>query len=306
MLSHVMKRLVRRGTVPLVAIAIAAMSLCGIAHAQPADDAQKAAPAKASPSASDDAKSTVAATPNPAARLSDCKRFVALLAGGKVDKKTLADPAFQMFAATVPDLVTCGVVARDSDDLCVYSVYPPLAESDMNGFVSDAAVAYKSCREGWSNFHELRTYPKGRSFMVEDVKCRTTKELKPICERIVAVMRSGDATKCPSLGEFQTMCRAFISLDTSQCQAPKGDGFVGQHGDEFAKSCVSLIESKGSFAKGLQAMAASATGRDRQLAKAALGQADACADYEKAAVEKCVAADPTAAPSGQGQAPAHP
>ena len=140
------------------------------------------------------------------------------------------------------------------------------------------------------------THPEGRSFMFNDINlqgCRSVTELAPLCDGIRAAMRSGDPQKCASLGKLESICRAYVTLDTKLCKS-------GDPNDPYAKNaaadCVKKIQSKAVLAKGLKELAASGPPRERELAKAALGQADACASLEQEAVKACAAATPVPPP----------
>jgi hypothetical protein len=164
--------------------------------------------------------------------------------------------------------------------------------------------AIRSCRATRSVFHELRAYPNGRAFMFNDVQfedCKNFKPLAPYCEKYRAAARAGDAGKCDALGELQSNCRAAIKLDKSLCTAPKGEAFQGRDegrgltfSDSIREDCQQQVESMTIYAQGLQAVADSGPARERQFAKAAQRQADACTPFSEAAATACNGQEPRA------------
>ncbi len=221
------------------------------------------------PEGSAEAKPTPAPSPDPKAA-SSCEEYVAVLSGKKKDDALLADPKVRAFAARSFDLVACRAVATDSDAPCALI---PEQESE--------------CRYLRSVLHELRTNPQGRSFMFPPAKyemCQTDPELKPFCDRLRDAARSGNPNECGGTGDQEISCRAALTLDKSLCaEAKDPDG------------CKKAIEASELFGKGLKALAESGPARERALAKAALGEADACASFARAAVGSCPG--PTAGPT---------
>ena len=264
------------------------------------------APDAAPPGASQPTAPSAASTPemkppapDPAAWRSTCERYVAALSGDAKQHALLNAADVQDLAKRVPDLLTCSAVKDDSDAPCK--------------LLGDEK-AINSCRAQRSIFHELRTYPNGRAFMFNDVQfedCGNFKALAPYCESFRAAARAGDASKCEALGELQSNCRAQITLDKSLCTAPKGENFQGHdkgssktYGDNMAKDCESQVESMAIYTKGMKAVAESGSPLDRQLAKAALGEADACAPSAQAAMKTCIANPGTGLPSDTSAADA--
>jgi hypothetical protein len=193
-----------------------------------------------------------------------CKEYVAVLSGEKKDDAMLADPELKEVAARSFDLIACRAVATGSDASC--ALVPENKDE---------------CRLLWSILHELRTNPQGRSFMFPDIKyqmCRADPDVAPICDRLRDALRSGDPKKCAGIGSEEATCRAMVSLDKSLCG--KGD-------DRFG--CTKAIEAGVVFSKGLKSLAESGPPRERALAKAALGEADACESFARAALEDCPA-----------------
>ena len=266
------------------------------------------AQAQATAAPADKAATTPAAAPAAgepdAQRKKDCEHFASVLAGRKGDSALLDTADVKGLAQGLPDLVTCGAVVQDSEKHCKVLLTRDTKDA-TTGFVPDSP--YKACREGWSEFHELKAHPQGRAFMFNDValqNCKTAKEMQPMCDGIRAAMRSGDESKCSSLGAMESICRAHIKLDKSLCQAPKGNAFFDEHGAEIAKDCATKIESKAILAKGLKSVAESGPARERELAKAALKQSDACAPLVQRAVEQCTTQGGKDGPAAEKNAPA--
>lgn len=225
---------------------------------------------------------TSTTTPKPEARASDCKRYVAALAGDPQEEALLKTADVKALAKGQVELLTCRAVKEDSDAPCKL-----LGDKD-------AEDAIKSCRAMRSTFHELRAYPNGRAFMFNDVQLEGCKEFKPTashCERFRAAARAGDASKCDGLGEFQSNCRALITLDKSLCTAPKVEekGADQQDTDNLREDCERQVESMKIYADGMRAVAESGSPLEQRLAKAALQQADACAPFADAALKACIA-----------------
>lgn len=255
-------------------------------------------------------------TPNVEATVSAghtaCEGYVALLSGSKQDKALLNTPEVQGLAKQVPDLVACGAVARDSDELCML-----LGSDTEQGRTKDCVLAQ-------GLFHELRAYPNTHSFYMPEVDwkgCHAS-PFAPICDALRQALRSGDASKCTLTGDFQsicrnqlpelnesqcravgpamkkameTKCRAMVALDKSLCHLSEAEvkKFAFQGAQDFFKGsedeCKQKTEDRALLGKGLKVLAQSGPPRERELAKAALGQADACASYAKAAMDSCTA-----------------
>jgi hypothetical protein len=197
---------------------------------------------------------------------------VAVLSGKKKDDALLGDPKVKAVLARSFDLVACRAVAADSDEPCA--------------LVSEQR---DECRLLRGVFHELRANPQGRSYVFPDVKyemCRSDPKLAPICDRLRDAARSGDPNECTGTGSQETDCRAALKLDPSLCEkAEDPDG------------CRKGIEFNRVFAPGLRALADSGPPREQALAKAALGDADACTPFAEAAVGSCTGVLTSAASS---------
>jgi hypothetical protein len=214
-----------------------------------------------------------------------CEKYIAVLSGKSTDQALLKNSALQALAQAVPDLPTCGAVAADSDAICQAL---PASAGGGDGKDDDPR---QSCRKSWAQFHELRK-ATGRPFVteVELEECRSSKDMAASCNGIAEAFRTGDPKKCPS-GAFQSDCQAAVSLDPSYCRAD------GPQAAERIKRCQQHIEQDRLLTKGLKAIAESGQPLDRQFAKAALGEADACAAFAASAMDVCTAG---AAPAKAG------
>ena len=283
------------GATGLVARAMGALVIAGLTFAgctcagKPGGQGAPDGAARATPPA-------VAQTPTPVdpavVRRTTCEGFVATLAGRQPNATLFDDPALQRLAKEVPDLVTCGAVVSESDAPCEKLLPVGQGPSMM-------------CLHMRAIFHELRTYPQGRSFMFDE---QDWAEMQPLRARIPAAFdalraatRSGDVAQCEQAGDMRSICRAYVTLDASQCRA-EGDLAAGKiellvrkEGDSPADlkfaiedGCRQTIESRAFLAPGLKALAESGPPRERVLAKAALGDGAACATYEQAALDACI------------------
>jgi hypothetical protein len=288
------------------------------------------------------ATSTLPPAPNPEvtanAADSACGDYVAVLSGKKQDKALLENPAVRALAQQAPDLVKCGAVRLDSEALCM------LLGSDPEQGLTKECVLMQEL------FHELRAYPKSHSFFMTETEWRGchASPLAPICDALREALRSGDASKCALKADFRSVCRgmltnldevqcgvvgphvkrimearcrAAVTLDASVCHIEGADE-KRTHGAKFdfkelfkggEDECKQKTEERAFLGKGLNVLAESGPPRERELAKAALGQTDACAPYARAAMESCKGSSPGAsvpagtsppAGNGPGSAPA--
>jgi hypothetical protein len=334
MVSGTAKLIVRAiGLAPVVACLFGGYACSGTLGRSPTPTATAttrptATPTSAPTSTPPPPTPTLSSTPNLAAtattnaRRTDCERYVAFLSGHGQDDALLDNPGVQALAQQSPDLTTCGAVLRDSDERCKRLLPAEHGPSML-------------CRQMRAIFHELRTYPKGRSFMFDDLdweQCQSISGLPPkACDAFRDALRSADATKCAATGEGQSICRAFIRLDASLCGAmpgaqrrlSEGTHAKSDKGFRFEEGCKKAIESKKFLAQGLNALAESGPPRERELAKAALGRDGACAAYVQPALQLCMgspaapipgtpgspgplAAPPGPAPAGSGTPAATP
>jgi hypothetical protein len=268
MLSSIATLIAR--TAPLVCLATwVIVTPPGVQGAEPSGATSKQGAAAGTPVAGTPVWATPVPSRAPRSR-SDCERYIAALAG-RGDRKLLDDAAVQDLAGKVPALVTCGAVASKSDALCA-----PLGDVD-------AAL----CRKRWSMIEDLRSNPKGRAFIFSErdyQSCVKDERMAPFCDGLRAAAASGDPGKCPP-GKFQSVCKAVVSLDKSMCEQatthPEGSG-------ELRDWCIKAVEMNTAFSKGLDELAKSGPPLERNLARAALGQGDACAAYEAEAMKSCV------------------
>ena len=234
-------------------------------------------------------------------RRSACLHYVTVLAGREKDSAALANPELQALARRFPDLTTCGAVAGDSEALC-----KAMGQGEGKA----------PCRMTWSTYRDLRANQKGGRFVFPDAvfeHCGT--EIAPIiCEKMHEAAESGDPKKCewgtsqvPDITPdpkhhpmkldaaalrttFPTFCRALVTLDKPLC---------GRIADpDIKRVCGELIDRNAVYANGLKGLAESADEPGRTLAKAALGQADACEPYAKPARDWCAQYGGMPAPSG--------
>jgi hypothetical protein len=157
-----------------------------------------------------------------------------------------------------------------------------------------------------SIFNEIRAYPNGRSFLFDEIDYQDFKgipALAPYTDALRQALRSGDPNECAKTGDLKSMCRAYMALDKSLCRVggklaeaqvelpdrKKGEPAKLKLKGGLETSCRRVIESRAFLAKGLNAVAESGPPREREFAKAALGQADACATFARQAVDLCAA-----------------
>ena len=207
-----------------------------------------------------------------------CDDVVAAVLKGSADAAALQGGEAAPMLKKSPDLVNCAAIAADSRAVC--QVF------NAQGKGEQMKSEFKDCVVMWSVFHEARNYPKGHSYffgeaMVDD--CKIAKPAGAQCDEFIAALRSGDSEACAKAGTLAPLCRAYLALDPSLCQAPPGL-------DGLDEDCRREIAEKAPFAKGLKEVAASGTGRQRAFAKAAMGDRRACDEFAKPAKEACVAA----------------
>lgn len=287
-------------------------------------------PVPAPPTAPAEATSTLPPAPNAGGTAGEassaCEGYVAVLSGKKQDKASMDNPTVRALAQQVPDLVSCGAVRLDSEALCML-----LGTDPQQGQT-------QQCLTQQGLFHELRAYPKKPSFFMTESEWRGCQDspLAPVCDTLRQALRSGDATKCALKDDFQSICRkqitdlneaqcrivgpwmkrvteakcrAMVTLDKAACQVEQADlksGEFSKDMPEFFKEaegeCKQKTEDRAFLGKGLNAIAESGPARERELAKAALGQADACAPFAQAAMDSCKGSG-AGAPAPAGTSP---
>jgi hypothetical protein len=241
------------------------------------------------------------------AKRAACEGYVAILSGRKQDPAALDKPDLQAIATA--DLVMCGAVRSDSDVMCKRLM--PVEHGPS-----------AACLQMQAIFHELRTYPGKHSFMFDDFDwndCHGVPALATYCDTLRAALRSGNASDCAQVGDGESICRAYMTVDKSLCHVTgklaeveielpdrkKGEPAKVKVKEALEEGCRQNIESRAFLAKGLKALAESGPARERELAKAALQQADACETYAQAALQSCTGIGPTQAPgAADSNAPA--
>jgi hypothetical protein len=305
--------------IALTAISVASWVLPEVAsHGQPAGSPAPAANPEraAAPEASADDAGTPAAAPSPAARKpaasrADCERYARVLAGRDKDPELLKQaeaPATARRTANA-DLVTCTAVLADSDEPC----------TRLDKETAD------NCRRDRAVFHEMRAYPNGRSFMLDDRKfeeCKQNAAMAPVCEALRKALRSGDPSQCVLKADFEAICRSAGDLDVSKCatEAPQlktllegqcralvtldesACDLAGPRHEEMAKQCRDDIKAGKAYGKGLKQLAKSGSPREKELAKAALKDPDACKAFTQSAVDACLQGNAHPAPAGEPRA----
>jgi len=308
----------RTFVVVLAAVAVASWAFPDrAAHGQPAESMAPAAKPDrpAPPEAPADAAVKPAAGPSPAAAIpapsrADCERLARALAGADKDPELLKKagaPAPSARTANA-DLVTCTAVLADSDEPCTR-----LDQENAD-----------NCRRDRAVFHELRTYPNGRSYMFDDRKfeeCKQNGPMAPLCESLRNAFRSGDPGQCVLKGDFEAICRAAGDIDPSKCatEAPQlkkllegqcramvtldesACDVAGPRHEEMAKQCRDDIKAGKAYGKNLKDLAKSGSPREKELAKAALKDAEACKTFTQSAVAALLQKD--AAPAAAAAAP---
>lgn len=211
------------------------------------------------------------------ARRALCDRYVGVIAGRIRDAALLENAEVRALAMQEPDVATCGAVAADATSPCGVFV----------GTSEEVVGNRKDCAATWSIFHELRAFPTGRGYMFDEPAmdgCRRIASIAAVCEPFRAALRSGDPTRCAQTGGLQWVCRAYLTADPSLCRTELPD-LAGLDQD-----CRKQIERAAIYAKGLKGVTASGSARERVFAQAALGKRNACAAFNDAAKDRCVAA----------------
>jgi hypothetical protein len=229
------------------------------------------APAAAAPAAAAPAATAAAPPAAPAAAVdakrAACQRAIDVLAGNADDTGVLASPEARLVADQLPDLVACGAVRKNSDALC-----QKLLTKDRTQLIA--------CLSTRSTYNELRTNPKGRGFLFDDVKyteCQAS-GAGAFCDDFRAALRAGDTAKCDALKQYGALCRAFVTMDVSACNTSSPDE---------TPDCVKVIERNALFGKGLEAIAKGGPPSDREFATAAMGAPGACAALAQKAMDLC-------------------
>jgi hypothetical protein len=235
-----------------------------------------------------------------------------VLAGRDKDPALLKRVEVKAVGAPGVDLATCNAVLADSDEPCTR--------------LDEDNAAH--CRRDRAVFHELRAYPNGPSFMLDESKfeeCKQNKAMAPVCDAVRKALRSGDPSQCVLTADFEAICRSAGDVDVSKCatEAPQFKTLLeghcramvtldesacdvaGPRHDEMAKQCRDHINANRAYGKGLKQLASSGAPREKELAKAALHEPDACKAFTQPVVDACLQAS-AAAPVGAGAADAAP
>ena len=222
-------------------------------------------------------------------RLAACQGYVAVLSGRTKDSAMLDSADVRALADA--NLVMCGAVFSDSDMMC-------------QKLMPEERGPSTECLRTQSIFHELRTYPGTRAFLFDDVdekECTNIPGLATFCTSLRKVLRSKNAESCSQLGDAESVCRAYMAMDKSRCHVTgklatlevevpgerKPGESKGRVKDWIEETCRRSIEERASFADGLKALAQSGPPHQRELARAALKQDDACQTYAQAAMQSC-------------------
>jgi hypothetical protein len=239
-----------------------------------------------------------------------CEGYVAVLSGRKTDAAALGNTSLRAIAE--PDLVMCGAVFSDSNAMCE-QLMPP--QKGPGG----------ACLHTQSIFHELRAYPSSHSFMFDDIdfnECHGVPGLETYCTSLRKALRSGNPKDCAQVAGGESICRAYMSADKSLCHVTgklaelevelpgkrkPGDPTKVRVKEWIEETCGRNIESRAFLAKGLKTIAESGPTRERELARAALKQADACQAYAQSALQACMqpaaSSTPNAAVGGAATTP---
>jgi hypothetical protein len=248
--------------------------LAATATRPPAAAPPTAVPATPVPAAAAPAATAAGAPVVPAAAVNAkraaCLRAIDALAGATDDSGALASPEARLLADQIPDLVTCGAIRKNTDVPC-------------HTLLAKERAREIDCLSMRSMYNELRTYPKGRGFMFDDLKyaeCQARGAGK-FCDDFRAALRAGDVAQCDALSNHGYLCRAFVTMDVSACSPGAGK--------DDAPDCEKVIERNVLFGKGLDGHRQGAPLRDREFAKAAMGAPVACAALAQTAIDICAA-----------------
>ena len=276
-------RFARAGWLSIAALLVALTTGAAEVAPTPAPAGSPVAPAAPGTPAGTPAGAPTLSIAEASARRALCDSYIAVIAG-RVEDAALREKAdVQALAMREPDVATCGAVAADSDAPCRVFV----------GTSEEVRGNRKDCIGNWSIFHELRAFPKGRGYMFDEAlmdDCRHFGSMATVCEPFRDALRSGDPEQCAKAGALQWVCRAYVTGDPSLCRTDSPE-LVG-----LDKDCRSHIANRALHRKGLKALAASGSPRERVLAQAALGKRNACAVYDDAAAARCLAAGQPPAP----------
>ncbi|MEO8603665.1 MAG: hypothetical protein ABI629_13915 [bacterium] len=281
---------------PLLGLIHAAVCIAVIGAGSAGAADQAPAPADSTPVAAAAASSPPTPELVSPAPPKTCERFVAALLGDG-DRALLDDATAPAIAAKVPELVACGAMLTDSDAVCK-QLRPPMDD----------------CSTFWAIFHALRTNPSA-GFLLPDSeyeRCRSDKMMAPFCDGLRAAAKAHDPSLCTA-GGLNTFCRAIVALDPAVCNRINSDdvkAFSGvtdpaQGVKALQEQCRAQVAQYAHFATGLAAMAKASKSPEREFAKAALGEKDACKKFQQKALQVCRAL-PAAKPGAEPNPPVNP
>jgi hypothetical protein len=263
-------------------ITVALIGVMAGFQAQAAENDATAVPASQTPQA--------AAAAQPVDR-EKCKAAAEAFGKRAADKAQLDTEEARSIANDNPQLVFCHAVLTDSDQPC-------------KQFFPEEHGPSAACLEFRALFHELRTYPDKPTYLFTDYdweRCRSSADLRDTCDKLRNALRSGTEASCAGIGIGEPLCRAAISGDKSKCgmkvavdraqislpDAKEGEKNTIDVAEWVAADCREKMDSRAWLKPGLKALAKNGPARQRVLAQAALGEADACASLVKDALAKC-------------------
>src|SRR6185295_4400636 len=148
-----------RRLAPVIALTFSGCTCAGSSSSSPAQPAVVVAAATATRPPAEAPPTAVPAVPAAAvnAKRAACLRAIDALAGSTDDSGALASPEARLLADQIPDLVTCGAIRKNTDVPC-------------HTLLATERSREIDCLSMRSKYDELRTYPKGRGFLFDDLK----------------------------------------------------------------------------------------------------------------------------------------
>lgn len=278
-----------RGIGTIMAVTLAVATVCFQARA-----ADAPAAAGETPSQGGETPGATKKTVDSAER-AKCQSVAAAFGKRTANSALLGSPEARVLGMQNPQLVMCTAVLTDSDEPC--KRYLPVEHGPSNGCLQLRAI-----------FHELRTYPGKPTYMFTDLDwqlCRNNPDFTEACDKLRAALRSGNEKECAGIGIGEPLCRAAFSGDKAKCDLkvvvaksevarpdPKqGEPKTLNVAEMIAGDCHEKLETRAWLKDGLKQLAESAPPQERALARAALGQADACSELVDQAVARCAPGD---------------
>jgi hypothetical protein len=276
----------RIATTVAVVLAVATLSI----QARAADAPETPAAAGGTPQQNDQ---TAGATPKAvgSAAPTKCQKIAEALGKRTADAALLNSADAHAVGLQNPELVMCSAVLTDSDEPC--KRYLPSGQGPSNACLQLRAI-----------FHELKANPGKPTYMFTDFDwqlCRSNPDFTQTCDKLRAALRSGNEKDCAGIGIAEPLCRAAMSGDKTKCDLkvaaaegkvlspdPQGKGPVTANVSEMiAQDCHEKLDTRLRLAGGLKKLAESGSPQEQPLARAALGEADACATLVKQATGRC-------------------